>query len=260
MKKYLAAFLSLLLCFLLLTGCGKKADGKNGDDQTVDNQTGVDDTQQTPPTTVTNTDLPQLSPPKVGDTIAVFETDKGTFRAVLYPDYAPLAVENFKALVANEYYKDLLFHRVVDNFVVQTGDPTGTGTGGTSASGSPFKNEVCPELHHFTGALGMANAVADMNTSQFYVVCQNTVSKDTVAAMEALADDGYPAEVVAAYQDKGGQPGLDYRYTVFGQVYEGLDVIEKIATVKVDEDDRPVQDVKLLSVTIEAYTGEKKAD
>ena len=251
MRKILGSFLLILLCSALLFGCGKKPDG-NGEP----NPDGGD---QQPEAPVTATELPQLAGPQEGDTIAVFETDKGAFKAVLYEEYAPLAVENFVALAKSDYYKDLLFHRVVDNFVVQTGDPTGTGKGGESASGSAFKNEVCPELHHFTGALGMANAAADLNMSQFYVVCENTVSSDALTAMESLSADGYPAEVVEAYKKLGGQPSLDYRYTVFGQVYEGLDVIEKIASVKVDEDSRPLKDVKLLSVTIETYTAEKKA-
>ena len=253
MKKILGSFLLLLLCIALLGGCKKPAENSGTADP--GNDTPQAETPVDPPA---ETDLPQLAGPQTGDTIAVFETDKGTFKAVLYEKYAPLAVENFIALAKSDYYKDLLFHRVVDNFVVQTGDPTGTGKGGESASGSAFKNEVCPELHHFTGALGMANAAADLNMSQFYIVCENAVSADTVTAMEGLADDGYPAEVVEAYKKLGGQPSLDYRYTVFGQVYEGLDVIEKIAAVKVDADNRPVKDVKLISVTIDVYTPETK--
>ncbi len=251
MKKILCALLSLALMFTVFSACGKKEDSSAQEDQN-------DSSQQEE--AATTKDFPQLTGPQEGDTVAVIETSEGTIRAVLYPEYAPLAVQNFIDLANKEYYKDMLFHRVVENFVIQTGDPTGTGTGGESASGSPFANETNPALHHFTGALGMANAGENLNKSQFYIVSGTTVSSDLISQMQAITDGSYPTEVIDGYKKLGGQPALDYRYTVFGQVYEGLDVVEKINKVKVDEDDRPTSDVKLVSVTIETYSAEKKEE
>lgn len=193
----------------------------------------------------------QLAGPKEGDTIAVFVTDQGTFKAVLFGDLAPLAVENFVALVEQGYYDGIIFHRVVPDFVIQSGDPTGTGSGGMSASGTYFANEYSDLLHHYTGALGMANAGTDQNASQFYIVNGPVVSDNLISQMETK---GYSETVIQAYKTVGGLPTLDYRYTVFGQVYEGLDVVAAINGVKTDDSDRPVNDVKLVTVYIEIYT------
>lgn len=198
----------------------------------------------------------QLSGPKEGDTVAVFVTDAGTFKAVLFPEQAPLAVDNFVTLANQGYYDGLIFHRVVADFVIQTGDPTGTGSGGSSASGSYFKNEYSPLMHHYTGALGMANSGENTNSSQFYVVNGPTVSDNLINQMQIKgAEGGYDDTVIEAYKSVGGVPTLDYKYTVFGQVYEGLDVVAKINGVKTDDSDRPLDDVKLLSVVIETYAG-----
>ncbi len=194
--------------------------------------------------------VPQLAGPKEGDTIAIFDTSYGTFKAVLFPQYAPKTVENFVALAKQGYYDGLLFHRIVANFVIQTGDPTGVGNGGESATGNFVKDEFTDDLHHYGGALGMANAGPDKNTSQFYVANNTTVEKNTLEKMTTL---GYSAAVIEGYKSFGGVPALDFRYTVFGQVYEGMDVVNKINAVEVDKDDRPVKDIVVNSVTVEIY-------
>lgn len=194
----------------------------------------------------------QLGGPQVGDTIVIFETSMGTFKAVLFAEEAPLAVANFIELAQSEYYNDLIFHRVISEFVIQSGDPTGTGSGGESASGSAFKNEYSDGLHHYAGALGMANSGTDTNMSQFYVVQGAPVSENLLKQMETLEWD---SSVIENYRRLGGTPTLDNRYTVFGQVYEGMDVVIAIGGVKTDSSDRPKQDVQLISVTIETYAG-----
>ncbi|MEG2677572.1 MAG: peptidylprolyl isomerase [Oscillospiraceae bacterium] len=252
MKKIITALVSIVLALSLFSGCTKK-------DATPTPDTGGDKPAVEPqPEVPQASEFPQLSAPKDGDQIAVFETSEGTFSAVLYPQYAPLAVENFVQLASKEYYKDMLFHRVVEGFVIQTGDPTGTGTGGKSASGAPFVNEHTRELHHFYGALGMANAGTDTNESQFYVVCGAPVSKEYITRMEGITDGSFPPEVIEGYKKLGGQPPLDYNYTVFGQVYEGMKVVEKIAKAKVDSDSRPTNDIKLISVKIDTFKAPKK--
>ncbi len=193
--------------------------------------------------------LLQYRSPEKGDVIAVFETSQGTFKALLYRDQAPLAVDNFVQLADSGYYDGCEFHRVIADFVIQTGDPTGTGSGGESASGTPFRNEYSEKLHHFRGALGMANAATDQNKSQFYVVQGATVTKELLDQMAQL---GYDQAVIDAYTKNGGTPTLDFRYTVFGQVYEGLDIVETISKVKT-KDDRPVKAVTLISVVIETF-------
>lgn len=196
----------------------------------------------------------QLAGPKDGDTIAVFVTDHGTFKAVLFPEQAPLAVQNFIELAEQGYYDGLIFHRVVADFVIQTGDPTGTGSGGSSASGNTFKNEYSDVLHHYSGALGMANSGTDLNMSQFYVVNGPEVSENLLHQMELKGTEGgYSETVIEGYKSVGGTPQLDYKYTVFGQVYEGMDVVEAINGVKTDSSDRPVKDVELIKVVIEIY-------
>jgi peptidyl-prolyl cis-trans isomerase B (cyclophilin B) len=201
--------------------------------------------------------LRQLAEPQNGDTVAIFETDHGTFKAVLFSEFAPLAVDNFVTLANSGYYDGLIFHRVVAEFVIQTGDPTGVGNGGSSASGNPFKNEYAQELHHYTGALGMANSGTDLNQSQFYAVQGAAVSDAVLDQMRTL---DYSEDVIAAYKETGGVPSLDYRYTVFGQVYEGLDVVAKINAVETDENDRPLKEVVLKKVTIETYQQEITPD
>lgn len=194
--------------------------------------------------------LKQLRGPAEGDTIVILETSKGDISAVIFDDLAPLAGENFLTHARNGYYNDLIFHRVVYDFVIQTGDPTGTGRGGESIWGEPFANEYSQQLHHFYGALGMANAGADLNQSQFYIVAGAALDK---ATLDQLAAAGYPADVVAAYKERGGQPGLDYKYTVFGQVYDGFDALDAIAKSRTDDKGLPNKEVKLISVTVSTY-------
>ncbi len=200
--------------------------------------------------------------PKSGDTVAVFDTSEGVIRAVLYPDYAPKAVENFTTHAKDSYYDGVTFHRVAKDadggkFVIQSGDPTATGRGGDSIWGEPFANETTPALHHYTGALCMANSGEDQNRSQFYFVLGWTVPESMLAQMEAA---GFSSDVMDAYAKYGGRPALDFRYTVFGQVYEGFDVMEAIGSVKTDASEKPLKDVTINSVSIETYTPEPAAE
>lgn len=235
-----------IIILMTLLGCSKKDSTNPGAEGSPEGGAPVSDTA--PPV---DSSLPaQLVTPKSGDTIAVFETSLGSFSAVFFADGAPLAVENFVKHAKDGYYNKLLFHRVVSGFVIQTGDPTGTGRGGESIWGDPFANEYSPQLHHYSGAIGMANTAADQNGSQFYFVLGSKLSDDSLAEMKSL---GFADDVCAAYKKVGGQPGLDNKYTVFGQVYEGMDIVEKIGTVKADSGDRPKKDVELISVTVKTY-------
>ncbi|MEM8668257.1 MAG: peptidylprolyl isomerase [Planctomycetota bacterium] len=141
--------------------------------------------------------------------VATFETDKGTIRIELFDDKAPKTVENFETLCGKEYYDGLMFHRVIDNFMIQGGCPEGTGTGGP---GYRFDDEFHPELRHDgPGVLSMANAGPNTNGSQFFITHLAT-------------------------------PHLDDRHSVFGKVLEGQDIVDaieqgdKMVTVRVTEE------------------------
>ena len=152
-----------------------------------------------------------------GNPKATIETDQGTFVVELYKDKAPKTVENFVTLVNKGFYNGIIFHRVIPGFMIQTGDPTGTGRGGP---GYTFADEFSPDLRHSgPGIVSMANAGPDTNGSQFFI---------TLAAT----------------------PHLDGRHSVFGKVVEGQPVVEAIAAAKRNPSDRPVQDIRMKRVTI----------
>ncbi len=175
------------------------------------------------------------------------ETTKGKMVVNLYPDAAPKAVENFVTHAENGYYDGLTFHRVIEDFMIQGGDPQGTGMGGESIWGEPFEDEFSREMLHFRGALSMANSGPSTNGSQFFIVHAKEVDE---ATLESMIKAEYPQEVVNLYEEKGGTPGLDFRHTVFGQVVEGMEVLDAIATVETGEGDKPVEDVVIEKMTV----------
>ena len=180
--------------------------------------------------------MPQLDAPREGDQVATITTNYGDIQIKLCPDQAPKAVENFVTLAEEGYYDGLTFHRVINNFMIQGGDPNGDGTGGESCWGGEFEDEFDPELYHFRGALSMANSGADTNGSQFFIV-QNPALQEGYfdfvdQVREQYGDDNllynnqtgkllrtnYTEAVREKYEALGGNPDLDYGYTVFGQV------------------------------------------
>lgn len=205
-------------------------------------------------------DLIQFSAVKDDETLAKLCTNYGDITIRFFPEYAPKAVENFIALAENGYYDGITFHRVINNFMIQGGDPTGTGMGGESIWGSEFENEVCTQLRNFRGAVCMANAGADTNSSQFYIVQNSKLDTQVEAAVKDLleqqkssdsdAESAFPNNVLEKYLEVGGEPHLDFSYTVFGQVTQGLDVVDKIAAVQTDENDKPVSDVIIEKIKI----------
>jgi cyclophilin family peptidyl-prolyl cis-trans isomerase len=148
---------------------------------------------------------------------ATIETNHGTFRVELFEDRAPETAGNFMKLAGSGFYDGVVFHRVIDGFMIQGGDPDGTGRGGP---GYTIPDDFPPELQHDDpGVLSMANAGPDTGGSQFFI---------TLAAT----------------------PWLDDRHAVFGRVVEGMDVVEAIGRVETGRNDRPVQDVRMDRVTI----------
>jgi peptidyl-prolyl cis-trans isomerase B (cyclophilin B) len=189
----------------------------------------------------------QLSSPKKGDLTAVMKTSMGNLSIRLFPEEAPRTVENFVVHAKAGYYDNLKFHRIINNFMIQGGDPEGNGTGGQSIYGSPFKDEFSPRLYNLRGALSMANSGPNTNGSQFFIVQKRSVSSRELQYLQNLR---YLDEVIEAYGDLGGAMWLDNKHTVFGQVFEGFDVLDQIAAVDTDEDDSPLEDVVILGIEI----------
>ena len=192
----------------------------------------------------------QLSAPQKGDTLAVMHTNMGDIKIKLFPEKAPKTVENFVTHSKNGYYNGLKFHRVINDFMIQGGDPRGNGTGGESIWGGSFPDEFDPELHNLRGALSMANSGPDTNGSQFFIVQAREVPSNMLEQMRDLEDNGFPADITAAYAELGGTPWLDFRHTVFGQVTDGMDVVDAIAAVETNND-VPCEDVIISSIDIE---------
>ncbi len=193
----------------------------------------------------------QTSALKTGDTVALMHTNMGDIKIKLFPEYAPKTVENFTTHAKNGYYNGIVFHRVINDFMIQGGDPTATGMGGESIWGHSFEDEFCRELHNIRGALCMANAGPNTNGSQFFIVQAATCPANMLEQMEELgAESGFGADVVEDYKNLGGTPWLDFRHTVFGQVTDGMDTVDKIATAKVGPADKPVYDVVIENIDI----------
>lgn len=189
---------------------------------------------------------PQLDLTNVKGPKATIKTNHGEIVIQLFPEQAPKTVENFVGLAKKGYYDGVIFHRVINDFMIQGGDPTGTGMGGESIWGAPFEDEFSNELFNIRGALSMANAGPATNGSQFFIVQNQNVPAQMAGQMEAA---GYPQEIITAYE-KGGTPWLDHRHTVFGQVVSGMDVVDEIAAVERDMTDKPKEDVVIETVEI----------
>ncbi len=216
--------------------------------------------------------LPQFSELEEGETLATLHTNYGDITMRFFEEYAPMAVENFLTLSSEGYYDGITFHRVIDDFMIQGGDPTGTGAGGESIYGDRFNDEISPYLKHFEGAVAMANAGPDTNGSQFYIVENNeftdaevqylnefiehpdtVVQSDSDIGLEITSDRFCSPTVAQKYLEVGGTPSLDFFYTVFGQVVDGMDIVHKIAEVETGDNDKPVEDVIIESVEITQY-------
>ena len=189
---------------------------------------------------------------KKGDVIATIKTNFGSIRVKMLPEAAPKAVENFLTHARNGYYNGIIFHRVINDFMIQGGDPTGTGMGGESIWGDPFEDEFTPDARNFRGALSMANAGPGTNGSQFFIVQAGPETIDArMFPMLKRQGKEFSEEAVAKYIEMGGTPWLDGAHTVFGQVIEGMDVVDKIAAVRVDRSSRPYDEVTIIGITEE---------
>lgn len=198
--------------------------------------------------------LEQLNLPEQGEEIAIMKTNHGDIKIRLFPKIAPKAVENLITHANDGYYDGVTFHRVLNEFMIQGGDPDGTGRGGKSIWGTAFEDEFDINYHNLRGALSMANAGANTNGSQFFIVQKTEVDEGFIEQMEKIgAEGGFPEKVVKAYKELGGTPWLDYKHTVFGQVFEGMDVVDEIAGVEVDSQGKPTDSVVIETIEIIEY-------
>ena len=265
MKKLITLLFSLTLIFSLVA-CGDKNESKDETKTETNVETKTESVEESKDESTTesskeneikkegdNKVLNQINGYQEGNIKATMKTNMGEIKLILFPEAAPKAVENFVKLAEEGYYNGVTFHRVIEGFMIQGGDPTGTGMGGESVWGKPFEDEFDVSYRNFYGALSMANAGPGTNGSQFFIV----TGKDNVPAniinqmKEAGEEKGYPESVIKAYEDLGGAFHLDGKHTVFGHVVEGMDIAEKISKVKTDGSDKPLEEVKIESIVIE---------
>jgi len=227
LKKALATAVCCVFCTVAATACGEKGDIVN------------------------------YTAPKKGEEVIVMTIkDRGDVKIKLFEDEASKGVENFIGLAEKGYYDGLTFHRIINEFMIQGGDPLGTGMGGESIWGEKFEGGTSKKLIHLRGAIAYANSGStSTNGSQFYIVTGEDVTDET---FELYAQNGYTftEEAQKLYKENGGTPFLDGGYTVFGQVYDGLDIVMDIQTTETDPSDKPVEDVIIEKVTVEEYDGE----
>ena len=193
--------------------------------------------------------FPQLNEVNENNPLVTVHTNLGDFTLELFPEVAPKTVENFVTHAKNGYYNGVIFHRVIEDFMIQGGDPTGTGMGGESIYGRTFEDEFSREAFNLYGTLSMANAGPNTNGSQFFIV---TAKQVPAQMLKQLKDGGWPEEIVEEYARVGGTPWLDHRHTVFGRVVEGMDVVLKIEGVERNAQDRPLEDVVIESMDVKA--------
>ncbi len=290
MKKRMkmAAVVLSVVCAASLWGCQAKQEATTPSPSPTASPTETEEAPEgaeaekelplTAPLAYGEIDLPQLTEPVAGETIAKLHTNFGVITLRFFPEDAPKAVENFLTHAKDGYYDGVLFHRVAKDFVIQGGDPNGDGTGGESIFGAVFENETTPKLHHLRGALAMANSGPNTNGSQFYIVQNNDVGETMRIDLEEMqktidqviaedeegkfvtVGDVYPEKIIKSFLDNGGTPALDYRYTVFGQVIDGMDVVDAIAAVEITpsnpdapNDGKPVQDVVIEKVEVTTF-------
>ena len=309
-KKYAALFLSVMVAFCsVMSGCGSNQSGTSGQDNSSESSSAASQTASTESSAeVQEYDLKelglvadfyddkeheagyQLESPDVGEEIAIMHTNMGDISMKFFPEAAPKTVENFVTHAQNGYYDGLTFHRVINDFMIQGGDPSGNGTGGESVSGGKFEDEFSNKLFNIRGSVAMANSGADTNGSQFFInqskdanfemnelnwkqtyqaICQ-AQSQGQLDAFLMMNGSSYirfyntdivPDDVKKLYEKVGGNPtldgafnALDRGHTVFAQVFSGMDVVDKIAAVETDPlTNKPVKDVIIDSIEIIAF-------
>lgn len=288
MKRYLSIILSALIvasAALCFAGCNQEVTMDTVDTSFLGKDAAVkDDTEHQVGY--------QLEMPEKGDTIAILHTNMGDITWRFFPENAPKTVQNFIDLAKAGKYDNTIFHRVINNFMIQGGDyENANGTGGKAANGGQFEDEFCNKLFNIRGSVAMANSGKDTNGSQFFInqataesfsgftsyeeswkVARNIIAQyvnqnkqDDISNINGLSFYNptiVPDDVKKLYEENGGNPHLDGAFnaadkghTVFAQVIDGMDVVDKIAKTEVDQSNMPKTPVVINSVEITTYQG-----
>lgn len=194
----------------------------------------------------------QMAEPKEGETIAVIHVKNyGDITVKFFDDVAPKAVENFITHAKDGYYDGVIFHRVINEFMIQGGDPLGTGFGGESIWGKGFEEELSEKILPYRGSLCMASGGTGTSSlgSQFFITQAHYDEKQA----KLLEQYNWPTELLNMYKKYGGYMSLYQGYTVFGQVIDGMDVVDNIAKTKTDSKDKPLEDVVIEKIEVKTY-------
>lgn len=194
----------------------------------------------------------QFAEPKEGDTIAIIHVKNyGDITVKFFDDVAPKAVENFVTHSKEGYYNGVTFHRVINEFMIQGGDPLGTGYGGESIWGEGFEEELSEKLLPYRGSLCMASAGTGTSSlgSQFFIT-QAHYDEKTAKILEQY---DWPTEIIEMYKKYGGYMSLYQGYTIFGQVIDGMNVVDAIAKTETDSSDKPLENVIIESIEVTTY-------
>lgn len=266
MKKIFRSLAFLAIFTLIFTGCSNNKSNISSKDIKFEN--------------TDLKDIEQFAEPKKGETIAeLVVKDYGSIYVKFFEDVAPKAVENFVTKAKEGYYEGVIFHRVIEDFMIQGGDPTGTGTSGESIWKKDFEDEFSDNIHPYRGSLCMANAGENTNGSQFFIVQAKPMKEDEIKSIAESYKDYFNYEVgddvvenyrniltylyeyeqditndvIENYVKIGGTPWLFKKHTVFGQMISGYDVLDAIVKTETDEYDKPVKDVVIEKINIYEY-------
>lgn len=261
MRKIVSLVIIMTILLFGLTGCGSE-DIENSVTSKVESSNTGKSTNQTNTQKggeKVNIDYQtaaekQMAMPQAGDTIAIFHIKNyGDVKVKFFENVAPKAVENFVTHAKNGYYNGVTFHRVINEFMIQGGDPQGNGTGGESIWGEDFAEELSEELVPYRGTLCMASRGLQNSPSlgsQFFIT-QAHYDEQTASYMKSY---NYPTELLEQYKTYGGYLSLYQQYTIFGQVYEGMEVVDKIAAVETNsQNDKPLEDVVIENIEVSVF-------
>lgn len=207
-------------------------------------------------TQVGNMKLEQVQMPRKGEDIAVITTNMGEIKLRFFPEIAPKSVENFKALSKEGFYNGMKYSRVEENFLIQIGENQEY-PDGKSIFGEFYEDEYDLNYRHITGSVGLAKKEENKNSSNFYIIVQDGIDEEYLEVMKELDEEGYPKEVIKAYEALGGVPRLDLKYTIFAQVFYGMDTVMEINKLDVNPITKePMEDVVIEKIEIISYEGQ----